>query len=564
MSSRIEQPNGAPDPSGGDAAAPASGARPAEEAPEGVPALGEILAGKYRVERVLGVGGMGTVVAAMHLQLGERVALKFLHPSMTTPETMERFAREARAAARIKSEHIARVTDVGMLDSGSPYMVMEFLEGADLSAVLLEQGALPIRDAVEYIIQACDAVAEAHAIGIVHRDLKPANLFLSRRPGAPPRVKVLDFGISKVIDEQGSPLEQRSVTRTRAWLGSPLYMAPEQMKSARDVDARTDVWALGVILFELLTKTVPFNGTNLPELCAEILHGKPAVLEERRPEVPREIGDVVRRCLQRNPADRYQNVGELVMALVDFAPRRARSVAERAVSVLEEAGVMQPVGHRPALDATMAGESIRAPSNLPPPPSQAVIPGPPRQPSFASLPTPTLDSGAATMLEMPAAPAATAFQGEEPRRSAWFVPLAVIFTLLASLGGVFAFLKYRDSNATAPVESANPSAAAAPSAVPNATAAPAATASATAAARPTAPPPEPTATAATPPPPAAQPRGVQGRPAPSAKPSAAAAAGAPKATGAPAAAAPPGGGDLSVTTCTDTQADGTKKVVPCK
>ncbi|HVY49507.1 MAG TPA: serine/threonine-protein kinase, partial [Minicystis sp.] len=198
-------------------------------APEGVPAVGEVLAGKYRVERVLGVGGMGAVVAAMHLQLGERVALKFLLPSMATDETIERFAREARAAARIKSEHIARVTDVGTLETGAPYMVMEFLEGSDLSAVLKEQGPPPVRDAVEYVIQAADAVAEAHAIGIVHRDLKPANLFLARRPGAPARVKVLDFGISKVVapDEQQGPLEQRTVTRTRAWLGSPLYMAPE-------------------------------------------------------------------------------------------------------------------------------------------------------------------------------------------------------------------------------------------------------------------------------------------------------------------------------------------------
>jgi serine/threonine-protein kinase len=324
------------------------------EGMEGLPGPGDLVAGKYEIERVLGVGGMGVVVAAMHQQLQERVAIKILLPAMTRPETVARFAREARAAAKIKSEYIARVTDVGTLDTGAPYMVMEYLEGSDLSAVVHEKGALPVRDAVEYVLQACEAVAEAHALGIVHRDLKPANLFLARRSGAAPRVKVLDFGISKVMPRADSNPEDHSMTKTRTWLGSPLYMSPEQMRSAKDVDGRSDIWTLGLILFELLTGRVVFDATSFPDLCAQIMHGDPPRLEDVRPDAPAGLGGVIRRCLQKNVEDRYANVGELAMALVEFAPQRARSVAERAVSVTEAAGLMQVTGApRPALDATL-------------------------------------------------------------------------------------------------------------------------------------------------------------------------------------------------------------------
>ena len=240
------------------------------ESTEGLPQPGDVLAGKYRVERVLGSGGMGVVVAAMHLTLQERVALKFLLPEgAKKEETVTRFLREARAAAKIKSEHVARVSDVGTLESGAPYLVMEYLDGSDLSALLRRDGPLPPRDAVEYVLQACEALAEAHAVGIVHRDLKPANLFLARHAGGAPRIKVLDFGISKLTARDPSmPPDDPSMTRTRAWLGSPLYMSPEQMRSARDVDTRTDIWALGVILYELLSGKPPFDGETFPELCA--------------------------------------------------------------------------------------------------------------------------------------------------------------------------------------------------------------------------------------------------------------------------------------------------------
>jgi len=210
---------------------------------------GEVLAGKYRVDKVLGAGGMGVVVAARHIQLETRVAIKLLLPAMLdNSEAVMRFAREARAASKINNEHVVRVFDVGTLPSGAPFMVMEFLEGEDLSAWIAQRGPLPIDLAVDFVLQACVAVADAHCLGIVHRDLKPANLFSLRRSDGQFVIKVLDFGISKVADS-GATGPVGSVTHTSAIMGSPHYMSPEQMRSSKEVDARADIWALGVILF---------------------------------------------------------------------------------------------------------------------------------------------------------------------------------------------------------------------------------------------------------------------------------------------------------------------------
>jgi eukaryotic-like serine/threonine-protein kinase len=299
---------------------------------------GDLLAGKYRVERVIGVGGMGVVVAARHEQLGQLVAIKFLRDDVLGNEdSVERFLREARSAVRLKSEHVARVIDVGKLDSGSPYIVMEFLEGDDLGQILEERGPLAPEAAVQLVLQACEAVAEAHAAGIVHRDLKPQNLFLTHTVTGMPRLKVLDFGVSKASGMMTGG--QGALTRTRSMLGSPLYMSPEQMRSAKDVDARADVWALGVVLFELLTRRWPFEAQNMPELCLKVVTEPPQSLLELRPEVPPGLVAIVERCLEKDPAARYADAAALAEVLDPFgpgvAPRRAPSSAslERHVSV---------------------------------------------------------------------------------------------------------------------------------------------------------------------------------------------------------------------------------------
>ena len=300
---------------------------------------GEILAGKYRVERVLGVGGMGVVVAALHLALDERVAIKFLLPeALTNAEAVARFAREARAAVKIKSQHVARVIDVGTLETGAPYMVMEFLKGQDLSNHLRQHGALPIADAVDFVLQACEALAEAHALGIVHRDLKPANLFLTTLADGSPCVKVLDFGISKVTNPAASGPDL-GMTKTQAVMGSPLYMSPEQMASSRDVDGRADLWALGTILYELVTGRVPFNADTMPQLCAMILQYPPDPPQSLRPDLPDGLVQVMLRCLEKDRNRRFGNVADLATALAPFGSRAASRSAERVSRVLSAAGI---------------------------------------------------------------------------------------------------------------------------------------------------------------------------------------------------------------------------------
>ena len=298
---------------------------------------GQILAGKFRIERVLGQGGMGIVVAATHLQLDERVALKFLLPeALSNPEAVERFAREARAAVKIKSEHVARVSDVGTLESGSPYMVMEYLQGEDLAAWVRRGGAIAVPEAIEFFLQACEAIAEAHALGIVHRDLKPANLFVTRRVDGSVCIKVLDFGISKLSLPGAAP--EFDMTKTNTVMGSPLYMSPEQMSSTRNVDMRTDIWALGVILYESLTGRVPFEAETMPQLCGMILQDPPRPIRELRPELPVVLQEVIFRCLEKNRDHRFNNVAELAYALAPFGPSAALRSAERIARVLGAAG----------------------------------------------------------------------------------------------------------------------------------------------------------------------------------------------------------------------------------
>jgi tRNA A-37 threonylcarbamoyl transferase component Bud32 len=299
---------------------------------------GDVLAGKYRVEHVLGAGGMGMVVAARHIALQDRVALKFLLPEhQRNPEVVARFRREAQAAVRIKSEHVARVLDVGTLDSGAPYIVMEFLEGVDLARRLADMGRLPIAEAVDDVLQACEAIAEAHALGIVHRDLKPANLFLTRRADGSALVKVLDFGISKSL----APLRDATssdLTKTAGLVGSPLYMSPEQIRSSKGVGVRTDVWSLGVILFELVVGRPPFQGETPAAVLAAILTEAPAPLRAFLPDAG-VLEAVIGRCLQRDVSMRWQSLTELARALAPLAPPSSQMSVDRIEAVLRASGV---------------------------------------------------------------------------------------------------------------------------------------------------------------------------------------------------------------------------------
>jgi len=300
---------------------------------------GDVLAGKYRIEKILGAGGMGVVVAAHHIQLDEKVAIKFLLPdALSNEEAVARFAREARAAVKIKSEHVARVSDVGTLENGAPYMVMEFLEGGDLASWLRQRGPLTIEQATEFMLQACEAIADSHGLGIVHRDLKPANLFCIRRSDGLLSIKVLDFGISKVTT-LGPTGPEMSMTRTTAVMGSPLYMSPEQMKSTREVDARTDIWAVGVILYELLTGKPPFDGDTLTEVCIKAAVHPPPPIRDRRPEIPLALEAVILKCLEKSRENRYQNVAELALALAPFGPKRSGASVERITRIIQAAGL---------------------------------------------------------------------------------------------------------------------------------------------------------------------------------------------------------------------------------
>jgi serine/threonine protein kinase len=319
---------------------------------------GDEFAGKYRIERLLGAGAMGQVYAAHHLLLDRRVAIKFLVPeSIGRAEATRRFVREARAAARLESEHVVRVLDVAV-ESDVPYIVMEYLEGRDLAAWLRTKGPLPVEQAVDFVLQACDALHEAHGLDIIHRDIKPPNLFAVERPGAEPIIKVLDFGISKTTEFVPATVrpdewsQDGVVTEDRMTIGSPQYMSPEQMESSHDVDARTDVWALGVTLHELLSGKRPFEGASPVQVYASILMPAPLRLREHAPGVPVGLEAIVARCLQRNRDRRYRNVAELALALAGFGSSRSAACVERMRRSVRpwRAAPVDPTPNTPPLD----------------------------------------------------------------------------------------------------------------------------------------------------------------------------------------------------------------------
>jgi serine/threonine-protein kinase len=326
---------------------------------------GRVLLEKYRIDGVLGRGGMGLVLQVTHLQLGEPLALKVLSPEgVATPELHARFLREAQAVIRLRGEHVARVSDVGVLPDGGPYMVMEYLRGLDLAAELERRGRLSPGEAVDYILQACEALAEAHANGVIHRDIKPANLFLTSRPDGTPLVKVLDFGIAK------APVSETTrLTKTDTVIGTSGYMSPEQMKASKDVDARSDIWALGIVLYECLTGRRPFGGESFLAVAMMASTEPPPPMEAW---VPGPLQDVVLRCLEKDRDDRHASIAALVAALAPFARdrRTAAAVVDRANLLrqgVDSGGKITPSAGKSPAATTRIGSAralrARTPSN---------------------------------------------------------------------------------------------------------------------------------------------------------------------------------------------------------
>jgi serine/threonine-protein kinase len=370
---------------------------------------------------------MGVVVAATHLELGHRVAIKVLRDDMArVPTVVERFLREGRAAVQLRTEHVCRVFDVGRTDAGAPYMVMELLEGNDLGRVIAKQ-PLAMTIAVEYVMQACVAVAEAHAAGIIHRDLKPANLVVTRRLGGGPLIKVLDFGIAKAMSEASAEL-----TRSQSMLGSPAYISPEQLQSARDVDARTDLWALGATLYELLSGRLPFHAPTVTAMAVRIMTRPPDPLD-----TDPTLRAVILRCLDKSPAQRYPDVGALVADLAPFGGPSGRAIAGMVQHLLHGSIAAEaPVS--PLARTAAASVAYIAPPPPPPPPGATTAPSVPRFAAPTAPPGPPRAHAADGFGSLPGEPAtdppapygtATSDLVARARRRPWWwitVPLVVV------------------------------------------------------------------------------------------------------------------------------------------
>ena len=328
-----------------------------------IPTTGDIIDGKYVLESRIGKGGMGEVYKAHHRRLGHKVAIKVMLADAANLEAASRFVQEGRAAANIQNEHVVRVSDVGE-EHGYAYMILDLLEGEDLAHLLDRERRLAPNVAVAYVLQALDGVRQAHEMGIVHRDLKPSNLFLAKRQDGTTVIKVLDFGISR--ETRNNPLGQApgALTSTKAMLGSPLYMSPEQLRSSKSVDARADIWAMGVILYELMTGTLPFMGENLGELFAQILEVEAPPLRTRVPEAPALLEAIVARCLQRRPEHRFQTVADLERELAPLAAGASTSpfAASSVLSGQPRTVMMQT----PPLDQVHAARASAAYGTPPP------------------------------------------------------------------------------------------------------------------------------------------------------------------------------------------------------
>jgi serine/threonine-protein kinase len=405
-------------------------------------APGTVLGGKYVVERVLGEGGMGMVVAATHKSLGHKVAIKMMLPQAAAhPEMLARFEREARAAAGLSSEHAARVTDVGHFDDGMPYMVMEFLEGEDLEHGIARQKQLPIADVIRYYIQSCIGLHDAHTAGIVHRDVKPSNIFLARRPSGRVVVKILDFGIAKAAVSMTDP----SLTRTTAMMGSPLYMSPEQLANAKGVDHRTDVWSLGAAFYEAVCGQPAFPADTLALLHAMILTQEPVRPSRLRRDIPPELEMVLLTSLEKDPAKRYSSM----------------QAVQRELERLEQ----RLAGMRPLVDSDPAHMVTAMPATVEAPVFSETMGSAPRRSVAPPAQAPVVASAFASPLSGTAAPTSQTY-GDAPVRRRARSAAVVVVAGLALLGAV-AFGVTR-ALTPAPVEPARAAAApAAPAPTPS-------------------------------------------------------------------------------------------------
>ena len=390
--------------------------------------VGELLSGKYRVERVNRRGALGISVEAVHNQLGQRVAVRILAADPHAhPEAAARFLRGARAAVRFQNEHTARITDVGTLESGAPYIVTEYLSGSDLRRVLRVREALPVPEAVDYVLQACEGLADAHAHGIVHRNLKPTNLFLTRQEEGR-RLKVLDFGVSE------DPLSDAAINLggTSATGRALAYMAPEQIREPNSVDSRADIWALGAILHELLTGMPLYDAPTTPALLAMIAADPPVPLTHLRPEIPAELESIVLRCLDKEPEGRYATLAELAGSLKAFASAEGHDSVER---------VQRVIGRRPR-------------SSLPPPlpgqPTRAIVrvPEAPKAQPAAAMPAQRYRELAFTAVVLACAAAAGGFiaiRSMEGALAAAIAPRSVVADLSPALTAPAAAQRTADS-----------------------------------------------------------------------------------------------------------------------
>jgi serine/threonine-protein kinase len=419
--------------------------------------VGQVLLGKYRVDSILGHGGMGVVAECMHLGLNERRAIKMLRQDVLTDgDAVERFTREARAAAKLRSEYVAKVEDVGVFDNGTPYMVMEYLDGQDLGVLLKERGVLPVPWAVELILQTAEALAEAHSLGIVHRDVKPTNLFVTWRPDGTSLVKVLDFGISK--SAQGTDMH---LTQTQSLLGTPAYMSPEQMRSARLVDSRTDIWSLGTVFYEALEGRKPFEAESFSEMCVKVAVDPPSPMVNTPPA----LQQVIMRCLAKSPEQRYSSMAELGRDLVPFSndPHQAGLLVERMTRMLRRSGAGDFSGDTgtnvPRLVRDVGSAPVKAQR-----PSQWSVGSDPvgvpwhanSDPAMAQLKTPfpgtrVRGDGSQPFVRQQAdsgsGPVAAGMTLRDPRRRRW--PFVLVgFLLAAGIGGAIAFTQTQDDDQT--------------------------------------------------------------------------------------------------------------------